>query len=173
MNDSDLTIRKAEIGDSAAISLLSEQLGYPCKKSEIEKRLLVMDEKGHAVFVANLDSFGVVGWIHLMPRRLLYLPVNAEIGGLVVHREQRLKGIGRALISFAECWAREKGYANIVVRSDKAREESHVFYRAIGYSIIKAQNVYLKEMTGQQINPAENQGGRQRQADISHRPGFY
>jgi GNAT superfamily N-acetyltransferase len=118
-----------------------------------------MNKQGHAVFVAILNGFDIVGWIHLMPRRLIYLPLNAEIGGIVVHREHRRKGIGRSLINFAESWAKEQVFANIVVRSDMARKESHGFYRAIGYSIIKTQNVYTKEIAGQQKTSPENQGG--------------
>lgn len=147
MNTVDLTIRHAKTGDIVAIASLYGQLGYPTQKFDIKERFSkLIASEGHAVFVATLGNFGIIGWIHLMPRQLLYLPFNAEIGGIVVHTNHRNKGVGRALIKSAERWAKEHGYSNIVVRSDTARNASHPFYRAVGYSDLKTQNVYIKEL---------------------------
>jgi GNAT superfamily N-acetyltransferase len=85
----------------------------------------------HAVFVAVSDSSSITGWIHVLPRLLLIWRPIAEIGGIVVDEKERRKGIGRALISRAEKWAKENGYEGIIVRSDSRRQESHKFYPAI------------------------------------------
>jgi GNAT superfamily N-acetyltransferase len=61
---------------------------------------------------------------------LISRPV-AEVGGIVVDERESRKGIGRALISHAEKWAKENGYEGIIVRSDSMRQESHKFYPQI------------------------------------------
>jgi len=151
MDSIGLTIRPAEAGDSAALASLAGQLGYPIRKSEVQRQLSSLaKEKGHAVFVAELGGHGIVGWIHMMPRQLLYSFGLAEIGGLVVDAEHRRKGVGRALIRAAEQWAKSQGYSRIVVRSNAVREESHAFYPSLGYNSVKTQKVYREELNSQQ-----------------------
>jgi GNAT superfamily N-acetyltransferase len=146
-----LMIRHAQAGDGGALASLADQLGYPMLNSDAERQLSSLaKEEGHAVFVAELGDHGIVGWIHLMPRQLLYVPRLAEIGGLVVDAEHRRKGIGRALIHAAEQWAKGQGYSRIVVRSNAVRKESHAFYPDLGYPGVKTQKVYRKELNGQQ-----------------------
>jgi GNAT superfamily N-acetyltransferase len=151
MDTGHLVIRRAEAGDCKALASLAGQLGYPMRKSDIKRQLSSLaNEEGHAVFVAELDGHGIVGWIHMMPRQLLYSPRLAEIGGLVVDAGHRRKGVGRALIHAAEEWAKEQGYSRIVVRSNAVRKEAHDFYPSLGYSAVKTQKVYRKELKGQQ-----------------------
>jgi len=147
MDTGHLVIRGAQVGDGKALARLAGQLGYPMRKSEVERQLVSLaKEEGHAVFVAELGGHGIVGWIHMMPRQLLYSPRLAEIGGLVVDAGHRRKGVGRALIHAAEEWAEEQGYSRIVVRSNAVRKEAHDFYPSLGYNSVKTQKVYRKEL---------------------------
>jgi GNAT superfamily N-acetyltransferase len=146
-----LVIKRAKAGDGGALASLAGQLGYPMGSSDTERQLSSLAKgEGHAVFVAELVGQGIVGWIHLMPRQLLYAPRLAEIGGLVVDVGHRRKGIGWALIHAAEQWAKGQGYSRIVVRSNAAREESHAFYPSLGCCGVKTQKVYRKDLNGQQ-----------------------
>jgi GNAT superfamily N-acetyltransferase len=54
--------------------------------------------------------------------------VYAEIGGLVVERRRRKKGIGKLLMTGAEEWAREQGCSVVRLRSSAVRTEAHRFY---------------------------------------------
>ena len=145
-----LVIRRAEAGDEKAVASLAGQLGYPIRKSEVQRQLsLLAKEEGHAVFVVELGGHGIVGWIHMMPRQLLYSPGLTEIGGLVVDAEHRRKGVGRALIRAGEKWAKDQGYSRVVVRSNAVRKEAHEFYPSLGYDSVKTQKVYRKELKGQ------------------------
>jgi len=131
--------------------MLAGQLGYPVRNSDVKRQLSSMaKEEGHAVIVAELDGHAIVGWIHMMPRQLLYSQRLAEIGGLVVDAAHRRKGVGRALIHAGEQWAKGQGYSHIVVRSNAMRKESHPFYPRLGYSPVKTQKVYRKGLKGQQ-----------------------
>jgi len=151
MGTEHLVIRRAETKDSAALASLAGQLGYPMRKSEVERQVVLLaKEEGHAVFVAELGGHGIVGWIHMMPRQLLYSPGLSEIGGLVVDAEHRRKGVGRALIRAGEQWAKGQGYSRIVVRSNAVRKEAHDFYPSLEYDSVKTQKVYRKELKDQQ-----------------------
>jgi predicted N-acetyltransferase YhbS len=144
-------VRPAEAKDVKALASLAGQLGYPMQTSEVERQFsLLAKEEGHAVFVAELPGHGIVGWIQMMPRQILYSPGLTEIGGLVVDAEHRRKGVGRALIHAGEQWAKEQGYSRIVVRSNAVRKEAHDFYPSLGYDSVKTQKVYRKELKGQQ-----------------------
>ena len=147
MDTEQLLIRRAEEGDVKSLASLAGQLGYPMQTSEVEKQFFLLAKtEGHAVFVAELPGHGIVGWIQMMPRQLLYSPGLTEIGGLVVDAEQRRKGLGRALIQAGERWAKDQGYSRIVVRSNAVRKEAHDFYPSLGYSPVKTQKVYRKEL---------------------------
>ena len=150
MDTGKLTIRRAQAGDGRALASLAGQLGYPTRGSDAERQWsLLTREEGHAVFVAELEGYGIVGWSHLMPRQLLYVPRLAEIAGLVVDAEHRRRGVGRALIHATEQWAKGQGYSTLVVRSNAARKEAHTFYPVLGYCHVKTQMVYGKELKGQ------------------------
>ena len=52
---------------------------------------------------------------------------------LVVGSAHRGLGVGRALISAAEDWARERGARNVMLTTHKLRCGAHRFYRSVGY----------------------------------------
>jgi GNAT superfamily N-acetyltransferase len=69
-----------------------------------------------------------------------------EIGGLVVDKDQRGQGVGKALMAEAESWASGRGIREIRLRSNILREQAHQFYQAIGYEIIKTQLTFRKAL---------------------------
>jgi GNAT superfamily N-acetyltransferase len=52
---------------------------------------------------------------------------------LVVGSEHRGLGVGRALISMAEDWARQKGAREVMLTTHERRADAHRFYRSVGY----------------------------------------
>ncbi len=142
------TIRQACSRDVAAIARLSGQLGYPADEESVRTRLRALEEDSlHAVLVAEDDDGSVLGWIHVMPRELLFSSGVAELGGLVVDEGGRRKGVGAALVAHAEDWARRNGCHELVVRSDTRRSESHTFYPAVGFEHSKDQRTYRKSLS--------------------------
>lgn len=135
-------IRRATIDDAFEIARLCGQLGYPAQKSTLEKRLsLLLNMEHHKVFVME-ENRSVVGWIQGAVVTTVEYDQNVEIMGLVVDNAHRRKGIAKALVEEIVKWATKDGYPRVRVRSNLAREESHVFYKSIGFIKVKQQQVY-------------------------------
>lgn len=142
-------VRQALPADAEPLAALATELGYPTAGTDVLGRLSALTETpGHVVFVAEGGDGEILGWIHLMPQNLLYMPSRTELGGLFVRAEHRREGLGRALLNAAEEWASGQGYAEMVVRSNVARTESHAFYPGVGFRVEKTQKVYVKELAG-------------------------
>jgi len=142
----DIVIRRATPDDCQALSALSEQLGYQATEREIRNRLedmLVREDQ--VVFVAEEEN-QVRGWIHGYFYRLFYEETSVEIGGLVVDKDYRKRGIGKELIKALENWARLKNCRIISLRSNIKRTEAHKFYRALGYNPVKTQYRFIKNL---------------------------
>jgi N-acetylglutamate synthase-like GNAT family acetyltransferase len=140
-----LIIRDAVLADAARIADLSTQLGYPSTMEQALVRLRSLPQNGtHAVYVAENEQHGVVGWVHVYE----HLPVChdrvAEVAGLVVDAPCRGSGAGKRLMKAAEHWAREKGLSAVVLRSNVVREPAHKFYEKLGYTRIKTQHAFRK-----------------------------
>jgi len=136
--------RRARKSDGAEMARLAAELGYPQSVAEMTRRLttLLADER-HCITVAAAGE-RLLGWLHVEHRFSLEGGDRAEIMGLVVDSSARRNGLGRALVEAAESWARARGLPSLTVRSNAARELSHPFYEAIGYSRDKTQHVYRK-----------------------------
>jgi len=131
--------------DAAAVAALSGQLGYPASAQQIEERFRGLSrEPDSTVFVAELDDGRLAGWLHVLARRFLELDRYTEIAGLVVDAGARRSGVGKALITAAETWARERGCSTVRVRSNMRRVEAKPFYERMGYRVVKTQYVFEK-----------------------------
>ena len=88
----------------------------------------------------------LLGRVHVEHRSSLELGDRAELMALVVDSSARRRGLGRELVASAETWALSRGLAALTVRSNAARELSHPFYEALGYTRDKTQHVYSKAL---------------------------
>ena len=133
--------------DALAVSLLSAQLSEQVPAAEIAKRLALFGSShDHGCFVAEINGI-VLGWVDVFPVHMLISPrFFAEIGGLVVDVNARRQGVGRALMSQAEAWAREHGYAEVRLRSGLHRNDAHEFYASIGYELTKTSHMFRKSL---------------------------
>ena len=137
-------IRAAGPGDEAAIARLTEQLGY--EPTGIEQRLDVLYRRpGDVVLVAEAGG-EVVGWVHASDAALIQVPPFAELGGLVVAREHRGRGVGEALLQAAEAWAVTRGHREVRLRSNAVRERAHRFYLDRGYEVEKTSLTFRKRL---------------------------
>jgi GNAT superfamily N-acetyltransferase len=140
-------VRLAQLGDSDSVADLAGQLGYPSTGEEVRKRLSQMrDANQYAVFVAELPTGQIAGWIGLYIFRAVELETIAEISGLIVDEDIRSCGIGEMLIDAAEEWARRVGCHVISVRSNVKRDRAHQFYTNNGYEHVKTQKELRKKL---------------------------
>ena len=141
------TIRAMTIDDSEQVAGLAGELGYPSTRPQIEARFRRgEDDPDSRVFVAADSDGRVWGWVHVFGLHLMESGGAAEVGGLIVAGRGRGKGIGRSLMAAAEAWARERGYERLTLRSNTIRADAHRFYQDLGYTIVKTQHKFLKQL---------------------------
>jgi GNAT superfamily N-acetyltransferase len=140
-------IRAAQAPDHARVAKLAGQLGYPSTPEEIARRLQGIKSSVEAgVFVAELDSGEIAGWIAVFVYRTVEADARAEVSGLVVDERFRSQRVGEHLLARAEEWARENGCRAIGLRSNVVRERAHAFYERHGYTHVKTQKAFRKQL---------------------------
>jgi len=141
-----LKIRRARAADVPRIAELSGELGYPTPVREMRQRFDQIKPAGrHAVFVAEFEKT-VVGWVHVSITPLLEVARRAEVNGLIVAERHRSLGAGAKLLDAAEVWARGKKCQRMSVRSNVIRDRAHAFYERQGYTHVKTQKAFRKEL---------------------------
>ena len=140
-------VRRAQLEDAVAVAELATQLGYPTPADAARERLARRAEEpaGHAVVVTEGDA-GVTGWIQVSVALRIDSPPCGEIAGLVVDEAHRGAGVGEELVSEAARWARERGVAELRVRSNVLRKRAHRFYARLGFERVKSQVVLKKPL---------------------------
>ncbi|WP_445634380.1 Ribosomal protein S18 acetylase RimI [Nostoc sp. DSM 114161] len=139
--------RQSQIQDAEQIAILSEQLNYPATKTQIEQRLVqIENNNSHIVYVATVANDDVIGWVHGHIYDLIVMPKQAMILGLVVDKNYRSHGIGRILMQQIEQWASLLGCDGVRLNSNIKRKEAHLFYEKIGYTNIKQSMTFTKKL---------------------------
>jgi GNAT superfamily N-acetyltransferase len=142
-----ITIRSYESADLPEVVALAEQLGYPVSEDEAFRHMSAIEQDPDHVVLVAADSQGkVVGWVHVFLARRVFMPLRADLGGLVVDEAIRGKSIGEKLMGAVEEWASQMGCGRFIVRSNVVREEAHRFYERLGYKTFKQQAVLRKEL---------------------------
>ena len=100
-------IREAALADCSAITRLNrEEMGYdyPQEKTFVKLQACLANP-AHRIFVAEWEG-EVVGYLHLEEYDVLYARHLGNVLGLAVSSAWRRQGVGRALLSAGEAWAR-------------------------------------------------------------------
>ncbi len=121
------------------------ELGYECDPARMRRRIeRLIAAPDHGVWVA-LDEDEVVACAHAQIGMGLAGPPEVELAALVVTRENRRGGYGKALVRAVEHWGASRGIYRVVVRSQIHRTDARDFYLKLGYVETKQQNVYVRE----------------------------
>jgi GNAT superfamily N-acetyltransferase len=141
-----VTIRIATEADTEPVAALCAELGYPVDLLVMGGRVRAVLSSSVDLMLVAVDASKVIGWLQAHAATVLETGFRVEIVGLVVSENARRVGAGRALVAAAENWAQGLGAIAVVVRTDMRREDSHVFYPAVGYGLKKTQGVYWKSL---------------------------
>lgn len=139
-----ISVRAAQISDAGDIASLAAQLGYEVDIRATTARLgRILPQSMHHFMMAELEG-RPVGWIHATVWEYVETGAFVAIGGLVVDRSVRGRGIGRILMREVEAWAVEQGCTVVRLWSSIGRTEAHRFYEHLGYANIKTQHSFAK-----------------------------
>lgn len=136
-------VRPAELDDSAAISELLAELGYPQTPWFVRGKILALrGSKEDVVVVAELEG-RPAGAAHMHVAEMFHQRGRfARVMALIVASECRGRGVGRALLVFLEETARRMGCTKVEVTSGVERRDAHLFYQRLGYA--EAPKRFLK-----------------------------
>lgn len=81
------------------------------------------------------DALAGMAAVHAIPY-VEHTGWRARLVALVVDREHRARGVGRALIAAAEAEARTLGCLDMEITSARGRAAAHAFYASAGYEDI-------------------------------------
>ena len=140
-------IREAALADCSAITRLNrEEMGYdyPQEKTFVKLQACLANP-AHRIFVAE-GGGEVVGYLHLEEYDVLYAGHMVNVLGIAVSSAWRRQGVGRALLSAGEAWARSKGTVAVRLVSGEARKGAHAFYQNLGYTGNKLQRNFKKPL---------------------------
>ena len=141
----ELILRDAMVSDAQALAKLNrEEMGYDFPVEETGKKLQAsLENPEKKILVAEIQG-RVVGYVHLESYDVLYAPHMKNVMGIAVAREFRRQGVGKALLTAGEAWARETGAVAVRLVSGDARKDAHAFYQSLGYTGNKLQRNFKK-----------------------------
>lgn len=140
-----LEIRDAVCGDAPAIFHLNTvAMGYDYPQEETGRKLAALLADGrNKILVAEMAG-KLVGYLHLVDYDVLYAEHMKNVMGIAVDPDCRRLGIGQALLTAGERWAKGNGGAGIRLVSGEERTGAHQFYQAMGYVCGKRQLNFKK-----------------------------
>jgi GNAT superfamily N-acetyltransferase len=131
-----LQIRHARADDVGDMARLFAVLGYSIQPEVVAERFANFEKRGEQTLVAcssgNPTSLLGLATLHATPV-LHRAGAVGRVTALVVDPAVRGRGVGRALMTAAECWASELGCVLLEVTSNVRRHDAHAFYERIGY----------------------------------------
>lgn len=141
----EFTIRTCKLSDAVVISKLNcEQMGYEYSADETANKIsLILSDNSQRIFVAVKGDV-VLGYIHAAEYELLYAPKMVNILGIAVSKKCQKQGVGSALLTEAEKWAKSVNAVGVRLSSGNERTAAHTFYIKCGYYASKTQTNFKK-----------------------------
>lgn len=107
----------------------------------------VLADENQTIWVAEIDGklAGIIEWevIHARDIPILQSRTAIRIDTLVVHQDYKRQGIGRALMSALDEWAKAQNILNLELGVWTFNESAIKFYESLGYSFYRT-NMHRK-----------------------------
>ncbi len=127
-------MRDAEPSDAPILAALITELGHPADPATVARQIELLDASPHDRIIVALDGSRVVGMAGMRISVFIHRarPV-ARLTTMIVTKEARRGGIGRALVERIELLARQTGCGALELTSGEERSDAHRFYEALGF----------------------------------------
>ncbi len=131
------------------VARLSVQLDYPATLEEVARRFKLNEGRpDHQSYVALLDG-RLVGWVQLwVEHAVLVEERGVELAAMVVDRNHRSAGVGKALVNAGKAWARGQGVGELRLSSNVLRNDAHRFYLREGFILYKTSHFFSFDLGG-------------------------
>jgi len=131
----ELKIRRPVAQDADQIAGLLKELGYPHNAEFAKSKIAELSKsESDTVLVAEVDG-KVIGVAHLHIAELFHEPGRlGRVMALVVTNNHRSAGVGRKLMMSLETIARNSGCIKMEITSAIHRNDTHAFYKSLGYT---------------------------------------
>jgi len=139
-----ISYRPALEKDLTTLAALITELGYETTPTAMKSRIAEIRANQGEILVAELDQ-EVIGCINMIIDIRLAEGKAGEIVSLIVTQKCQGLGIGKGLVCSAEQWLLHR-CDRIRVRANTLRSEAHRFYQSLGFTAIKAQQVFIKNL---------------------------
>lgn len=142
---SEISIRKALIGDAEALAVLLSELGYPHSREQVEERVRSTRDSVSDQILVAATTFGIKGFMAI--HRIEALPYEkpvARLMALCVNAKERGSGLGALMEREALNIARKWGCGRIELSCSQKRTWAHPFYEKLGYQ--EYRKFYTKEI---------------------------
>jgi GNAT superfamily N-acetyltransferase len=128
-----MSVRPATPADAPAMAALFAQFEHPTPAAPIPDRLgRLLAHEGQALVADSAQ--GLLGVVTMqIVWSLVEDAPRALLTALVVRESVRGQGVGRALVTAVEVWARERGADRVMLTTALRRAGAHAFYERLGY----------------------------------------
>jgi len=139
----DIQFRDIKRQDIEKMVQMSAEVGYKIRYEKFSERINELIKNNNiAIIAAANEENKIVGWVQLEISNFIFSDKACNILGVFIDKNYRGNQIGRKLIEKAQEWARAKGCITFRISSDITRIDSHAFYKHMGFTHIKTEQIF-------------------------------
>ena len=127
-----MTIKTVDKSDLDNFHKLNNLFGNETSKEEIENHFAQCNHE--IICIAYLDNIAAGFCAGLIIKSICHKKSRLDIEALYVRDEYRQKGIGKALINFAEKEAQSRGISHFHILADAENDHAIKLYENLGYA---------------------------------------